>query len=113
MLRELRKAGTSKQVDALAGSAAAHAPIGSAYTIARLLDVLREAGADEQVKALADRAVHVSLESDFHVDTLLGALCDASATDQTAELGARLPDAAMFGEFIALEPNRTRYRFGP
>jgi hypothetical protein len=56
--------------------------------------------------------VHISLDRDFHVDTLLHALHDAGTAEQATALADRLPSAGMFKEFLTLDPHRTRYRFG-
>ena len=74
--------------------AVAHAPLGDPHAVAGLLDRLREAGAAEQVAALAERAaVHVALDDPFDVAGLLDSLREAGVEDQAAALLARDPAA--------------------
>ena len=62
--------------------------------MARLLDSLRRAGADEQVAALAARAAaHAPLNEPYGVAFLLGSLREAGADEQAAGLLARDPAA--------------------
>jgi hypothetical protein len=76
----------------LAAWAAAHAPPGNAYAIARLLDTLRKAGAAEEVLALAAwAAAHAPLGHPYATVALLKALRRAGAADQIAVLLARDP----------------------
>ena len=52
-----------------------------------LLDGLREAGADEQAAALADRAAaHAALDNPNAVASLLGWLLEAGADEQATTL---------------------------
>ena len=68
--------------------------------MAVLLDTLREAGAEEQATALAERAAaHVSLDNPYAVPRLLDSLREAGAQDQAAALAGRLPGAGMFELF--------------
>ncbi|WP_330342618.1 hypothetical protein [Streptomyces sp. NBC_00557] len=75
--------------------AAAHASLDDPYTVARLLDALREAGAQEQVTALLarDPAAHASLDDPYTVAELLDALREAGAQEQVTALLARDPAA--------------------
>ena len=58
--------------------------------MARLLDSLREAGAQEQATALADRAAaHVSLDNPDAVARLLDSLREAGAQEQATALAER------------------------
>ena len=58
--------------------------------VARLLDSLREAGAQEQAAALADRAAaHVPLDDPVAVAWLLDSLREAGAQEQAAALADR------------------------
>ena len=60
--------------------------------MASLLDSLREAGADEQAAALADRAAaHAPLDDPGGVALLLDSLREAGAHEQAAALLARDP----------------------
>ena len=62
--------------------------------MARLLDSLREAGAEEQAAALAERAAaHVSLDDPGAVAWLLDSLREAGAEEQAAALLRRDPAA--------------------
>ena len=75
--------------------AAAHAPLDDPYAVARLLGVLREAGAQEQATALLQRdpAAHVSLDDPDTVAWLLGSLREAGAQEQATALLQRDPAA--------------------
>ena len=58
--------------------------------MARLLDSLREAGAQEQATALAERAAaHVALDDPGAVARLLGSLREAGAEEQATALAER------------------------
>ena len=73
--------------------AAAHAPLDNPGGVAGLLGRLREAGADEQAAALADRAAaHAALDNPGGVAFLLDRLREAGAHEQAAAL-ARDPAA--------------------
>ena len=70
--------------------AAAHASVDDPFVVAALLGGLREAGADEQVTALADRAAaHASLDDPYGVARLLGRLWEAGADEQVTALADR------------------------
>jgi uncharacterized protein YidB (DUF937 family) len=74
--------------------AAAHAALADPGAVARLLGLLRRAGADQQAKTLAARAAaHVALADPGAVAILLDGLREAAADDQTAALLARDPAA--------------------
>ena len=94
LLDGLRKAGAHEQAAALAGRAAAHAPLDNPGGVADLLDGLRKAGAHEQAAALAGRAAaHAPLDNPGGVADLLDSLRKAGAHDQAAALLARDPAA--------------------
>jgi hypothetical protein len=63
--------------------------------VARLLDTLRQAGADEQAAALLarDPAAHANLKDPYGVTLLLASLREAGADEQAAALLARDPAA--------------------
>ena len=75
--------------------AAAHVPLDDPDAVARLLDSLREAGAEEQAAALLarDPAAHVALDDPDAVARLLDSLREAGAEEQAAALLARDPAA--------------------
>ena len=74
--------------------AAAHAALDNPYAVARLLEALREAGADDQATALAARAAaHAALDNPYDVAELLRVLRGAGADGQAATLLARDPAA--------------------
>jgi hypothetical protein len=63
--------------------------------VAWLLDILREAGAEQQAAALAERAAaHAALNDPGGVAALLYSLRRAGAPDQAAALATRLPGLA-------------------
>jgi len=69
---------------------AVHAALDNLWDVARLLDSLAEAGADEQAAALADRAAaHAPLDDPGSVAVLLGSLRRAGADEQAAALASR------------------------
>ena len=69
---------------------AAHVSLDDPDAVARLLDSLREAGAQEQATALADRAAaHVSLDDPGAVARLLDSLRAAGAQEQATALADR------------------------
>jgi hypothetical protein len=74
--------------------------------VARLLDRLREAGADEQAAALASRAAaHAALDNPRAVAVLLGSLREAGAHEQAAlasRAAARAPRYDPPGVFLLL-----------
>ena len=73
-------------------NAAAHVSLDHLGGVAALLGSLREAGAAEQVTALADRAAgRAALDDPGGVASLLGALREAGAQDQVTALLARDP----------------------
>ncbi len=93
--------------------AAARAPLGDPGGVARLLDGLRRAGAEEQAAALASRAAaHVSLDDPVGVAFLLDGLRAAGAEEQAAEPTSRLPGADMFRLFLEQQVGQNRFRFG-
>ncbi|MGW2716547.1 hypothetical protein [Streptomyces sp. NPDC001492] len=71
--------------------AAAHAPLDDAYAVARLLEALKHAGAQDQVGTLLarDPATHVSLNNASAVARLLGRLWHAGAQEQLNSLATR------------------------
>ena len=74
--------------------AAVHVAVGSRGALARLLDAMRVAGADEQAKTLAARAAgQTAIDDPGSVARLLNALGKPRADDQTAALLARDPAA--------------------
>jgi hypothetical protein len=91
LLDSLRAAGAHEQAAALAGRAAAHAPLNYPYGVARLLDSLRAAGAHEQAAALLarDPAAHAPLANAAAVAVLLDSLRAAGAHEQAAALAGR------------------------
>ena len=97
LLDSLREAGTDEQAAALAGRAAADAPLDNPAAVARLLGSLREAGAHEQAATLAGRAAtHAPLDDPDYVARLLGSLREAGAHEQAATLAGRAAaDAAL------------------
>ena len=82
--------------------------------VARLLDSLRKAGADEQAAALLarDPAAHVALDNPGGVAGLLDSLREAGADEQAAALAGRLPAAGMFRLLFNQEASADRFRFG-
>ena len=81
--------------------------------MARLLDSLRWADAEQQVTALAGRAAaHVSLDSPGGVTRLLDSLRQAGAEQQATALAERLPGAGLFELFREQESRQDRFRFG-
>ena len=67
--------------------AVAHVPLDDPDAVAGLLDRLREAGAQEQVTALAERAAaHVALDDPGAVARLLDSLREAGAEEQATAL---------------------------
>jgi hypothetical protein len=61
LLDRLREAGAHEQVAALAGRAAAHAPLDHPDAVAALLGSLQKAGAHEQAATLTDRLPTVGM----------------------------------------------------
>ena len=83
------RAGAQEQITALlARDPAAHAPLDDPYAVTALLGSLRDAGAQEQITALADRAVaHAPLDDPRAVTELLwSALFGWVGADQVAAL---------------------------
>ncbi|GBQ03905.1 hypothetical protein SSP531S_53840 [Streptomyces spongiicola] len=77
-----------------AQEAAAHASLDDPSGVARLLEGLREAGAQEQVTTLAERAAaHASLDHPSAVAELLEGLREAGAQEQVTTLVNRDPAA--------------------
>ena len=96
-------------------AAAGYAFSGVAAAVARLLDSLRAAGAEEQAAALLrrDPAADVSLDSPAAVADLLDELrWVAGAKEQATALAERLPGAGMFDLFYEQEGQQDRFRFG-
>ena len=77
--------------DAPAQWAASHAELTNPTAVAGLLDALRIAGKDSQVRALAARnpAMHASLDDPFAVGNLLGVLRHVGEDEQAELLGDR------------------------
>ena len=75
--------------------AAARAALDNPHDVASFLDVLREAGADEQAAALLarDPAARAALDNPHDVASLLDVLREAGADEQAAALLARDPAA--------------------
>ena len=70
--------------------AAVHVALDDPADVGRLLDSLREAGADEQAAALAARAAaHVAVDAPYGVTLLLHYLQKAGADEQAAALASR------------------------
>jgi transcriptional regulator with XRE-family HTH domain len=71
--------------------AAAHASLDDPDATAKLLNALRETGAEQQAAALAarDPAAHASLNQPYAVAYLLGVLREVGAEEQAAVLAAR------------------------
>ena len=90
----LGRAGNAVTVLLAARSPATHASLDDPGAVARLLDALRETGADDAVPALLarDPATHASLDDPIAVAGLLNALRETGAGDAvTALLAARDP----------------------
>ena len=91
-----------------AGSAdeqAAHIPLDDPYEVARLLDKLRKAGAQEQVTALLrrDPATHVLLGHPYEVAWLLDKLREAGADEQVRTLAERAAAHAPLNSYAVAE----------
>ncbi|MFI6691850.1 hypothetical protein ACIBLA_08805 [Streptomyces sp. NPDC050433] len=114
MLEALREADTGGAVDILLDRApAAEVDLDNLYHVALLLDVLRKAGADDQLTDLATRAVNDAFLNGSHaVAELLTALRKADAHAQIATLAERLPGAGHFDQFIEIGGAQGRFRFG-
>ena len=90
--------------------------------VASLLDSLREAGEQEQVTALVERAAHITSGNFFSFGNLFGnlsgiprlldSLRKAGAQDQVTALADRLPGEGLFHLFCAQGNHQTLYRFG-
>jgi hypothetical protein len=82
--------------------------------VARLLDSLREAGADEQAAALLarDPGAHARLDDPGGVADLLARLREAGADEQAAALAGRLPAAGMFALYLEQQGPADQFRFG-
>lgn len=75
------------------------------------LDRLRETGAEEEVRKLADRAVrHVDLSGPVAVAFLLDRLQETGAEEQVRTLAHRLPAGGRFEDFQ--EYAGSQFRFG-
>jgi hypothetical protein len=114
LLDALRGAGATGQVSTLLDrDPAGHVSLGDPWAVARLLGVLDEVGATDQVTALANRAAaHTSLDNLLAVSQLLGALRASGAQAQAAKLMERLPATDMFEHFYRQEGHREKFRFG-
>ena len=137
LLDSLRKAGADEQTAALlARDPAAHASLGNpirtdrlpgslrqahreaaillgSQALTRLLDSLREAGADEQAAALASRvAAQAPLDDPLRAATLLEFLREAGADEQAAALVDRLPAVGLFELFLKQNGLVDQFRFG-
>jgi hypothetical protein len=110
----LREAGAEDQVAALAARAADHAPLDDAFGVARLLNILRWSGAEEQAASLLarDPAAHVSLDNPNDVTELIDALRKAGAENQASELVDRLAAERQFDLFDKQAGIHTPYKFG-
>jgi uncharacterized transporter YbjL len=106
--------GAQEQVDALAARAAAEAALDNPFAVARLLNALREVGAQEQVDALLTRnpAAEAALDNSDAVARLLDVLRVVGAQEQVDALAARLPAAGRFDQFVQISGHRERFRFG-
>ena len=82
--------------------------------MARLLDSLQQAGADEQAAALLarDPAAHAALDNRYIVADLLDSLRQAGADEQAAALAVRLPAAGMFRLFLEQQGPADQFPFG-
>jgi hypothetical protein len=70
--------------------AAVHVALDNPADVARLLDSLREAGADEPAAALASRAAaHAAVDAPYGVASLLSSLREAGADEPAAALASR------------------------
>ena len=114
LLDRLRAAGAHDQAAALAGRAAARAPLDDPGGVASLLDSLRAAGADEQAAELLarDPSAHASLDIFEEAIILLDSLREAGAHEQAAALVDRLPAADMFALFLNEQGPADQFRFG-
>ena len=103
-----------EQVDALLRrDPAARVSLDDPGAVASLLVKLWEAGANEQVTALADRAAtRMPLDDPHAVAELLESMPWAGAGKQAATLVARLPEAGMFDLFCHHQDRPDRFRFG-
>jgi hypothetical protein len=102
------------QVITLLESATRYAALDESSDAAFLLELLREAGADQQVAVLLGRdpAAHVALDNPYGIARLLGALRETDADRQVSSLIERLPAGGLFGLFLTQGSHRTLYRFG-
>jgi uncharacterized protein YidB (DUF937 family) len=92
LLENLHRAGADEHAAILAARAAAHIPLDDPHNVDRLLNWLREAGADEQAVALIarDPAAHVAIDDARGVAFLLDSLREAGADEEVAALAARV-----------------------
>ena len=80
--------------------------------MARLLDSLRRADAQDQADALAGRAAaHVALDDPGAVARLLFRLQALGTQNQADALAGPLPAAGLFG-FVVEQPGADQFRFG-
>jgi hypothetical protein len=78
-----------------------------------VLQVLREAGAGEQVAALAAWvAVLLSIDNPYVVAELLESMREVGAGEQATALAARLPAVGRFSEFLHFSGQLKQFRLG-
>ncbi|WP_369220584.1 hypothetical protein AB5J52_00125 [Streptomyces sp. R39] len=82
--------------------------------VEKLLGVLREIGAHEQVSALVarDPAAHAAFGDSTAVEGLLGVLREVGAHEQVTARTERLAAEGHFFAFIELGGHRGQFRFG-
>ncbi|MET7458016.1 hypothetical protein ABZT03_40465 [Streptomyces sp. NPDC005574] len=108
LLDGLRKAGAGVGADGqlaalLSRNPATHVALHDPYRVAMLLDSLQRAGAEEQVAALATRAVaHVALDDPDAVTMLLVNLRSMGADEQVAALATRAVAHVAIGDPYAV-----------
>jgi hypothetical protein len=108
LLRSLQWLGADGEVATLLGrDLAAQVSLGDPGGIARLLDGLREAGADSQLAALAARMV-----AEVHVSGPWLLLEKLQGIGAARALGNLLPAAGFFKEFLLASGTRKQFQFG-
>ena len=114
LLHGLWHARAREQVRLLAGRAAGRIPLDDARSVAQILDILAEAGAQAQVAALLGRdlGMRVPPGNQQTAAALLAALRKAGADHQAEMLIRRLPEAGLFGLFREQPGNERLYQFG-
>jgi hypothetical protein len=114
LLIEFSEAGAEEQARLLAGRAAGRIPLDDARSVAQILDILAEAGAQAQVAALLGRdlGMRVPPGNQQTAAALLAALRKAGADHQAEMLIRRLPEAGLFGLFREQPGNERLYQFG-